>query len=85
MESQTHAPFRHRLPTAHWLLLPHLQAPEVHWSDRSGSHGVHAAPAVPHAVVLGITHVFPAQQPIGQPEAVHPVQAPPEQVPGLQS
>jgi hypothetical protein len=46
---------------------------------------VHAAPFVPQAAAVGgEVHVEPEQQPDGQVVDVHPVQTPPEHVPGLQ-
>lgn len=87
IESQTHWPIRQRLPTAHCASVPHRHAPEVHWSDRAGSHTVHGPPDVPHVVVLCIMHVFDEQQPFGHVPALQlpPVHAPPAHVPGLQS
>jgi hypothetical protein len=54
---------------------PHLHAPPAHVSARSGSHGVHALPLLPHAVVDGVVHALPLQHPFGQFEE-HPEQTP---------
>lgn len=44
-----------------------------------GSQATHAAPEAPHAVVLGVVHVEPAQQPVVH-VVEHPEQEPPTQL-----
>ncbi len=73
VELQTHAPLTQIWPVPHGALVPHLQAPPVHRSAAVVEQTVHAAPAVPHIVVAGVSHCAPLQHPLGQ-VALHPVQ-----------
>jgi hypothetical protein len=45
--------------------LPHWQPAAVQVSAVAGSHVVHEPPSNPHAVVEGMLHVVPVQQPPG--------------------
>jgi type IV secretory pathway VirB10-like protein len=62
----THCPLTHFCPVVHAALLPHLQPPEAQLSARFGSQVVHAPPAGPHAVIVGVVHTLVVlQQPLG--------------------
>jgi hypothetical protein len=75
-------PFKHAWPATHFAFPPQVHAPPVQPSATDGSHVPQPTPFVPHAVALGMVHVFPEQQPPGQLAGVQPLQTPPcEQVP----
>lgn len=83
--SQTHAPFEQRSPAPHGCDEPQRQLPPpVQVSVFTGSQPTQAAPFFPHAVVLGVAHVFPVQQPSGQLVALQPLQVPAAQGPPSQ-
>jgi hypothetical protein len=64
---QVHAPAVHFCPATQADPVPHLHTPAVHESERLGSQATHPRPPVPHlAIVGGVTHVLPSQQPVGQ-------------------
>jgi hypothetical protein len=63
VESQTQRPISQRWPSAHGVVLPHLHAPSVHWSER-WSHAAHAAPPAPHCETVAVTQLAPAQHPV---------------------
>jgi hypothetical protein len=74
--SHTQAPPTQRWPAEHAAPEPHAQAP---FAQRSAValQAVQVLPAVPHdAVVTGVTHALPLQQPLGQLVALQ-TQAPP--------
>lgn len=77
VESQTHAPPRHRCPGAQAAPVPHWQVPAVA-EQRSavGPQLRQVAPPRPHWLwVVGVTQVVPLQQPLAHELALH-TQAP---------
>ncbi|MCA3012385.1 MAG: hypothetical protein INH41_08295 [Myxococcaceae bacterium] len=69
--SHTQLPDTHRCPVPHAAPVPHAHPPAVHRSARA-PHVVHAPPLAPHcAAVVGVTQVFPAQQPDAHDVASH--------------
>jgi hypothetical protein len=83
-ESHAHVPLLQYWPEAHGGPVPHSQLPPTHWFAVMPQFW-HAAPFVPHAEgVGGEVQVGPEQHPDGQVAELHPVQTPPEHVPGLQ-
>jgi hypothetical protein len=77
VELHTHDPPEQTWPAPHMGDDPHLHAPEVEQlSAFVGSQAVHAAPATPHVASTEVSHVAPAQHPLGQLEAVQPVHTP---------
>jgi hypothetical protein len=69
--SQTHPDGVQRWPFWQAVPLPHLQAPSVQRSARSGSQTWQAVAGSPQAARFGcFTHAEPAQQPVGQDVAL---------------
>jgi hypothetical protein len=68
VESQTHRPCTHFVPSAHWPPMPQAHRPLlVHASARVASQVTHAPPCCPHCVSDRIVSQTPfAQHPIGQ-------------------
>jgi len=65
--SQRQVPATHRCPAAHAGPGPQAQAPVVEQrSARRVSQLMHAPPPVPQEASVGVMHVVPAQQPLGQ-------------------
>jgi len=75
---QLHAPPTQACPAAQLAPEPHLQAPPVQLSARSGSQETHAVAPVPQLFSDGELQVDPLQQPLVQ-LLVQPEQTPPEQ------
>jgi len=71
--SHTQLPATQCWPSAHAAPVPHWHVPLTeHESAVSPSHGLHAAPAVPHAARVRGRHAsFRSQQPSGHDAAVH--------------
>lgn len=64
-----HTPCTHCWPWAHGPLMPHWQPPAAQLSERR-SHAAHIAPFWPHCMVLVfVTQVLPAQQPVHEVES----------------
>ena len=83
--SQTQKPPLHSWPEAHAALPPHVQTPAAEQPLAVMPQLVQAAPFVPHADAdVSVVQVDPEQQPVGQVAELHPVQTPPEHVPGRQ-
>jgi hypothetical protein len=83
--SQEHTPPLHSWPEAHAALPPHVQTPAAEQPLAVMPQLVQAAPFVPHADAdVGVVQVDPEQQPVAQVAELHPVQTPPEHVPGRQ-
>jgi hypothetical protein len=77
-ELQMHWPPEHTWPGPHGPDAPQLQAPAAEQlSALVATHEEQAAPATPQVVNAELSHVAPAQQPLGQLAAVQPVHAPP--------
>lgn len=74
--SQTHLPPAHSCPVPHAALPPQVQVPLAEQPSAFVPQLVHVAPAVPHAIAVGVVHVLPEQHPLGQLEALQPLQAP---------
>ncbi len=74
--SQTHWPPEHSCPAPHAAAPPQVQPPLAEQPSALDPQLVHVAPAVPQAVADGVVHVLPAQQPLGQLVALHPLHAP---------
>lgn len=80
--SHWHTPPTQCLPTGHWVVAPHRQAPvSEQLSARMGSQAVHAAPGAAQVAVVRGKQVAPEQQPVRQVTALHPVQTPPSHAP----
>jgi hypothetical protein len=77
-ELHTHCPLRHAWPELQAAPPPQVQLPPVHPSASFGSHGMQAAPLLPHSIAEGLVHALPEQQPVGQFVAL---QAPPSSGP----
>ncbi len=82
VESQTHAPAKHRCPAPQLGLVPHRHDPSAeHASAVVASQAVHAEPATPHAAtVLARQACVPSQHPAAQVVAL---QAPPVHTPAV--
>lgn len=78
--SHAHAPPTQRCPEPHGGPEPHAHAPRAQLSERP-SQAMQAAPAVPHALVDGVAHVAPEQQPLAQLVALQLVHTPLAHVP----
>jgi len=73
---QVHIPPTHACPWAHWVPLPHVQAPLVHPSDRVALHVEQVTPFTPHVAGDDTVQVVPSQHPAGH-DAASQTQAPP--------
>ena len=69
---QTQAPATHCCPLAQAACVPHAQVPVLEQLSAVIPQLVQAAPGMPQSdVVVGVAHVVPLQQPVGQVVALH--------------
>lgn len=81
VESHVHMPLTQCCPLAHGDEVPHWHAPLAEQvSAATGSHATQALPPVPQALVVGVVHTGPLQQPLRQLVELQPLQAPLVQV-----